>query len=273
MSARKDETAVINYAKWLPIYEKEVPYQILSHFPGEYQKTNLEFGPAPLPETIHDIRGREADFAADSHGFQICRQRTKLSGPDWTNKDVVESQYFAEIERLLKTELSDVDEVFFYDWRPRKNVSFKNEGVTAVDLDDLGQYLLPVGNAHIDLSPLGTIRRVQYHMGERAEMLLRGRVRAVNVWRPITDYPVQDRPLALCDGTLVGETDLLPTDHIKKAYTGQTSNLIYRPGYRWYYLNRQTRDECTIFKMYDSLDGVAKRKLSKPAGFAPRNGA
>ncbi|KAF8846859.1 hypothetical protein BDZ45DRAFT_370684 [Acephala macrosclerotiorum] len=256
MSSPRDETAILNYAKWLPIYEKEVPYQILSDFPGDYKKTNLQFGPAPTAETIHDIRGMETDFKVDSHGFQVCRQETAVQG--WTNKNVIETQYYTEMERLLKEELKGVDETFFYDWRPRKNVPFKNEGVSKVDLDDLSQYLLPVGNAHIDLSPLGVIKRVRYHMGERADMLLRGRVRAINIWRPISDYPVQDRPLALCDATSVNDSDLLPTDHIKKAYIGQTNNLMYRPGFRWHYLSNQTKDECFIFKMYDSLDGVAK---------------
>ncbi|KAH7000617.1 hypothetical protein EDB80DRAFT_866625 [Ilyonectria destructans] len=256
MSSPRDETVTINYAKWLPIYEREVPYQILSHFSGDYKKTNLEFGPAPVPETIHDMRGRQTNFTADSHGFQVCRQETAVK--DWTNKDVIETQYYAEMERLLKKELEGVDEVFFYDWRPRKNVPFQKEGISQVDLDDLSQYLLPVGNAHIDLSPLGVIKRVRSHMGERADVLLKGRVRALNVWRPTCEYPVQDCPLAMCDGTSVKDSDLLPTDHIKKAYIGQTSNLMYRPGFQWHYLSNQTKEECFIFKMYDSLDGVAK---------------
>lgn len=33
--------------------------------------------------------------------------------------------------------------------QPRKNVPFQREGVSKVDLDDLSQYLMPVGNAHI----------------------------------------------------------------------------------------------------------------------------
>ncbi len=55
------------------------------------------------------------------------------------------------------------------------------------------------------------------------------------------------------------DDDLLATDHIKKAYVGQTSNLMYRPGYRWYYLSGQTKEECFIFKMWDSLDAVKAR--------------
>jgi hypothetical protein len=68
-----------------------------------------------VAETIHDIRGREADFKADTHGFQVCRQETVVQ--DWTDQDSIETQYFSEMEQLLKKELQDVDEVCFYDWR------------------------------------------------------------------------------------------------------------------------------------------------------------
>lgn len=122
MSCPRDETAILNYAKWLPIYKKEVPYQILSAFPGDYKKTNLEFGPAPVAETILDIRGRETSFKADSHGFQVCHQKTAVQ--DWTNKYVIEAQYYAEMEGLLKKVLGGVDEVFFYDWRVRWRFQF-----------------------------------------------------------------------------------------------------------------------------------------------------
>ncbi|KAG4434301.1 hypothetical protein IFR05_010214 [Cadophora sp. M221] len=153
----KDESAVLNYAKWVPIYEKEVSYQIISAFPGSYQKTNLVFEPAPVPE--------------------VCYQHTEVR--NWNDKEVVETLYYAEMESLLKRELQDVDEVFFYDWRPRRNIPFKQEGIQEVDLEDNSQYLLPVGNAHIDQSAAGVLKRVHFHMGDRAAMLLGGRVRAV----------------------------------------------------------------------------------------------
>lgn len=31
---------------------------------------------------------------------------------------------------------------------------------------------------------------------------------------------------------------------------------LYRPGYKWYYLRDQTKDEVSLFKNFDSDDGV-----------------
>lgn len=115
MASTQDECVVLSYAKWLPIYDREVPFQILSDFSGDYKRTNLEFGPAPVAETIHDIRNLESTFKLDIHGFQVCLQETSVQ--DWTDRRSIETQYYDEMEQMLRSELDDVDEVFFYDWR------------------------------------------------------------------------------------------------------------------------------------------------------------
>ena len=84
MSCPRDETAILNYAEWNPIYEKESPYQRLSQYSGEYKTTDLDFGLVPIAETIYDIRGGGADFKANNHGFQVCRQETAVH--DWVKK-------------------------------------------------------------------------------------------------------------------------------------------------------------------------------------------
>lgn len=60
-------------------------------------------------------------------------------------------------------------------------------------------------------------------------------------------------------------------DHVKKAYVGQTANLMYRPGFKWYYLSGQTKHECLLFKMFDAKGGVAKRKCTSILIRQPRN--
>lgn len=68
--------------------------------------------------------------------------------------------------------------------------------------------------------------------------------------------------MAVSDGSLVTEDDLLATDHVTRHYVGETYNLMYRNKYRWYYISHQQPDEVLMFKTYDSdTDIPARRKI------------
>ena len=82
-------------------------------------------------------------------------------------------------------------------------------------------------------------------------------------WKPTCPYPIQDAPLALCDGTSVADTDLLAADHVRRNYCSETLMLLHRPGFRWYYLSNQNEHECYLFKIFDSLEGVKAKCRSK----------
>ena len=63
---------------------------------------------------------------------------------------------------------------------------------------------------HIDQTFDASVKRVHYHLGDEADRLLKGRVRIINVWRPI-HHPVAHKPLAVSDWhTLDAEHDLVP---------------------------------------------------------------
>jgi len=50
---------------------------------------------------------------------------------------------------------------------------------------------------HVDQTPEAGISRVERHMREESQRLLRTRVQIVNVWRPLVG-PVVDSPLGVC---------------------------------------------------------------------------
>ena len=72
-----------------------------------------------------------------------------------------------------------------------------------------------------------------------------------SLWRPING-PVETFPLAVCDGRTVSPSAILETDRVRRTYTGGTTFVLQEPGRKWYYLNRQTDDEVTLFKNFDS---------------------
>ncbi|KAL8649498.1 MAG: hypothetical protein Q9226_005558 [Calogaya cf. arnoldii] len=172
-----DEFIRLNYATRLSIYEFEKPYQIISEIAGAHKKSNVEFRVAPEPECIQDLRGQEHLYGTDSHGFKVFEHRSAVV--NWTEKRAIEAQYIPEVKRLLADHMNEVDEVYVFNWRKRKNRPYQDVGIQEIDLEDGRQYVLPADFVHIDQSPAAVLQEVQFHMGERAAELLRGRVRVV----------------------------------------------------------------------------------------------
>ena len=79
-----------------------------------------------------------------------------------------------------------------------------------------------------------------------------------SVWRPLLN-PVDNFLLAVCDGSTVSPQNVLRVDHVRKHHVGESLYPLYKPDYRWYYLNRQTRDEVLLLKIFDSKEGVPAR--------------
>ena len=75
-----------------------------------------------------------------------------------------------------------------------------------------------------------------------------------------------DQPLAFGDGSHVSLETCIGVDHIRMQYVGESNYPLYQPGYRWYYLSEQTKDEVLIFKTHDSDTTKKAMCKSVPAG-------
>ena len=80
---------------------------------------------------------------------------------------------------------------------------------------------------------------------------MKGRVRIINVWRPI-HHPVAHKPLAVSDWRYLDQNDLVPVRFIYPHREGSTYSVRYNPEHKWYYLSDQTPDEVTLIKCFDS---------------------
>lgn len=112
MATRRAELV---YAKDLPIYQREKPYQILSHLPnlGNTAPSNLEF--EALEEDVEDIRLTDRRFTLDDNGF--CHAIAPTLFTDWDSRPKVEEHYLPEVKSLLKQLVEGADEVEVFDWR------------------------------------------------------------------------------------------------------------------------------------------------------------
>ncbi|RSM12642.1 hypothetical protein CEP52_002298 [Fusarium oligoseptatum] len=172
----------------------------------------------------------------------------RTSFENFKNREAVESLYLPEVEEILRSNLDGVDGCFVFNWRLRNT---EPELPGEIELNDPTDFRRPATHLHV----ASVLNRIKLQFPEKADQLLQGRVRVVNVWRPLVNE-ISDWPLALCDGRTVDPGDLVETDHIQRKYTGPTMYMMHNPKHKFYFYGGQGKEDVLIFKNFDSLDGV-----------------
>ncbi|KAH9823624.1 methyltransferase CmcJ [Teratosphaeria destructans] len=272
-----DDCVQLNYLKWIALYEKELPFQTFLPIPPDaidQRRHNLvqEEGP---PQVIEDIRGRENEFHLDVHGFQFFQHASALQGGSLYDKAAIKGIYLQEFAKFLQDNLDGADHIVVFDWRLRKATMNEKAG-RLMDYTDKLQRVGPTPRVHVDCTDAGLMRRIESHCGKKAWKLLRGRVRMINMWRPV-GAPIVDCPLALCDGRSYPNEGIVGVNMHKPGFLGVSGAATYREGMKWYYMNRQQDDEPVVFKNFDSDETVTPLTLhtafyqsSIPPHSAPR---
>ena len=88
-----------------------------------------------------------------------------------------------------------------------------------------------------------------------------GRLLVLNFRRPIRREPLCRAPLAVCDPSSISASDLRiyahdpkpPSEIYDLPLPNMLTTLEHSPKHRWFFFPGMTRDECLVFKAYDSL--------------------
>ncbi|KAK5725423.1 hypothetical protein LTR15_003609 [Elasticomyces elasticus] len=255
-----DDYVKLNYTKPSKLYETETAFQtFLPIHPShpDQRRHNVDFESSPEPQRIRDVRGREEEFDIDVHGFQYFKHKSQLTAREMFNKKSIKEVYLPEVAKLLQERLQGADHVILFDWRLRHAEMNPHAG-RQMDYSDELQRVGPTPRAHIasaDQTDAGVMRRLERHVGGDVWKLLKGRLRMINVWRPIYG-PVEDCPLAVCDGRTYPREGIVGIDMHKPGFLGQSAGVQYRDGMEWYYMSRQMDDEPVVFKNFDSEESV-----------------
>ncbi|CAE6466198.1 unnamed protein product [Rhizoctonia solani] len=198
---------------------------------------------------IHNLRGREQFFTLDENGFQYVKQETTAN---FTDKAAIVADYYQEIREFLKQQTGG-HQVFIVGHRVRGSESLEEYKPLPADRT-VGRP--PALVVHCDRTLDSVIEAVRRHMGEQAETLLKGRVRFVNVWRPI-DQVVSRDPLGVADWQTCDTSDLIQTriDYTNLSFNAYVSQ--FNPKNTWYYLKDQTPSEALLIQCSDSKAGSA----------------
>ena len=112
-----DEITKIFFLQWQQIYENEKPYQDFmsgQEEDPEFRDRDLVFAESP-PLTVHDLRGKEAEFTLDQNGFAVPQHRSAMKAFDTIEE--FQNVYLPEMEKLIHDEVDGVDRIFIFDWR------------------------------------------------------------------------------------------------------------------------------------------------------------
>ncbi|KAK2009783.1 hypothetical protein LZ32DRAFT_630696 [Colletotrichum eremochloae] len=203
-----------------------------------------------------NCEGVDTPGTLDEAGFCYVTDSTKLLPSDFEDRESIEKGYLPECEELLRQVMDRVDEVAIYDWRVRHTDLPTRQGSVV----DLNNPMSPIGAAthvHVDQSPSSVVERIKRMFPDRQHVLLQSRVRLINLWRPING-PIQNWPLAVCDGRTLSESNLVETERIRRTFTGNTMFLMQGTGVKWFYMSEQNDDEVLIFKSFDSREDVTR---------------
>ncbi|KAK0701725.1 hypothetical protein B0T26DRAFT_528308 [Lasiosphaeria miniovina] len=267
--------ASFEFLQWQPSYEKHKPYEVFlplasfSNSNNEIPRSNLAFEPRSV--RVRNARGRRDVFGLDTHGFEFARHASAV-GDQLKDRSAVTAHYVPEMEAFLQRHLGGGTDVrtFCFDLRLRQSIDAAEFSKRTVNLEDGFDALLPATHPHIDQSMQGAISRVQRHMGDEADRLLKGRVRIVNIWRPLA--LVRSWPLALCDARTVDANDLVTCDIVRRRYVGETYFGKYNAAQEWHYLSDMDVDDLVLVKVYDS-DPDVPAKCCLHASFELHAGA
>ncbi|GAN77718.1 CmcJ/NvfI family oxidoreductase [Acidisphaera rubrifaciens] len=197
---------------------------------------------------IHDVRPVASRMTLDTAGFALVRRPTALR--DFDDEAAIRAVYYPESEAILRA-ATGAARVLIFDHTLRRRID------GAPDRGDGPRQ--PVARVHVDQTVASGPKRVRDLLPpDEAETLLRGRVRLVNLWRPILG-PAIDMPLAVADARSVAPGDLIPSDLIFRDRVGETYAVRHNPAHRWYYAPHMGTYEALLLKCYDSAtDGTAR---------------
>lgn len=239
-------TVTANLSFYKPPTDGSKPFNYVEQPPEGQPQRN--FSDTSVPIQIHDLRdhpSRDKAFTLDTNAFATLRASPSPSSSavDFTSDVSIKQCYYPEIERTLLTHVPGATRVLLFDHTIRRA--------------DPAASRNPVQRVHIDQTKSSAEARVRHHIPSptEADALLAGRVRIINVWRPLNG-PVQSFPLAFADSSSVGDEAVVPVEHRYPDRTGETAAIRHTDGQKWWYNSGMTDEERVLLQCYDSGRGA-----------------
>jgi len=208
-------------------------------------------------------------FSLDTNGFALVDH--SYDHIDYYDNSSILNQYYAEVEALVQ-HTTGASRVLAFDHNLRSR-ALKQEGqrLKGSGGNAVQEPLISYG-VHNDYTadsaarrieqlarPLGTNDTLRARLDappplvpDEVEGLLRGRWQFINVWRNVSDWPIESQPLAMCDAATVDSNDLIVFEIRYAERVGENYFACRKDAHRWYYFSAMSRDEAVLIKCWDS---------------------
>ena len=230
-------TATLQF--YAPPSDGSKPFNYVEQAPAGQPQRN--YGDKDLPVTIQDIRGYESAYTLDTNAFAALASVPPSTETAFTSDESVKKNYYPEVEALLLKHVEGAKRILIFDHTIRRT----SPNATRA----------PVTRVHIDQTKASAEARVKHHLPSEASELLKGRVRLINVWRPING-PVQSFPLGFADSTSVPDEAMVGIEHRYPDRTGETAAVQPTEGQKWHYWSGMENNERLMLQCYDSEKGA-----------------
>jgi len=245
----------MNYSKEAKLGVKPYIYTY-KRTPAEVAKSHLKVDrdhslESIVPTTIKDARGMENELVLDKHSFQLVDCPTALSTWDFYNDEQkIHDVYYKEVEDILK-KYTGCEYVHIFHHQLR-NADLTTKSETSGDRCKIHKY---AGRIHLDYhgeNAKGIFKDVAARLPEKYS---KGRFLFINIWKNISEEPVGNDAMAMCDETsLAKPDDIIAADYFDKLFPVQHYRLVdyNAKQHRWYYYSGMKKDEALLFKQWDS---------------------
>ena len=186
------------------------------------------------------------DTLLNGHGFLLADSPSRVL--DWTDPKEVADTHYDEARLLAQRLLPD-----FEIW-PISSHTFRNESIMEHHWVNRIQYGPCVEFVHNDYADTLSAdnKGIEKTFAEIMGIPTDKRVIGINIWRSVSNYPLERLPLAVCDRTSIDPNDLKYSLNTEAPKPFNAHYCVPNADQRWFYYSRQTRDEALVFTTYDS---------------------
>lgn len=236
-------------------YSKQIPGKRVGRYIGGAEdKGELADVHEQHEVDVRNAREMQPQPTLETRCFELRRSPTAVR--NFKDDAEIRSAYYKEIESLVK-EATGAERIIVFDHTLRDTAVGSSLNVK---MGDAAAAVLRVHTDYTDSSGPQRVRTLAETGGytgvklpeEVTNDILSRDFCIVNVWRNVKDEPVQSKPLAVLDPSGLRKEDFITYEMHYPERRGENYALRFCDQHRWYYFPFMEKDECLIFKTWES---------------------